>query len=144
LGRAKVTTTLAIYTHLFADDHFDAMAGPKAERDRPTSQNLSRTGHRTDAGTHMDRHPAPLVSALFTFADVDTRADADATTREGGHKLQAASGRLGGSVEQREDTVSGVLCPPSAVLRQQAIDHPVVSVEFMAPARVTLSAQEFG
>ena len=26
MGHAKVTTTLAIYTHLFADDHADAMA----------------------------------------------------------------------------------------------------------------------
>jgi hypothetical protein len=25
MGHAKVTTTLAIYTHLFADDHSDAM-----------------------------------------------------------------------------------------------------------------------
>lgn len=26
MGHAKVTTTLAVYTHLFADDHADAMA----------------------------------------------------------------------------------------------------------------------
>ena len=25
MGHAKVTTTLAVYTHLFADDHSDAM-----------------------------------------------------------------------------------------------------------------------
>jgi hypothetical protein len=26
MGHAKVTTTLTVYTHLFADDHTDAMA----------------------------------------------------------------------------------------------------------------------
>jgi len=26
MGHAKVTTTLSVYTHLFADDHADAMA----------------------------------------------------------------------------------------------------------------------
>jgi integrase len=30
MGHSKVTTTLSIYTHLFADDHSDAMAALKA------------------------------------------------------------------------------------------------------------------
>ena len=39
MGHANVTTTLTVYTHLFADDHADAMAAlgatvaPKAEAD---------------------------------------------------------------------------------------------------------------
>ena len=31
MGHAKVTTTLAIYTHLFDDDHAETMAAPKAK-----------------------------------------------------------------------------------------------------------------
>ena len=34
MGHAKVTTTLSIYTHLFADDHSDAMAALGAMGER--------------------------------------------------------------------------------------------------------------
>ena len=39
MGHAKVTTTLAIYTHLFADDHTETMAALEA-MSRPVTPNV--------------------------------------------------------------------------------------------------------
>lgn len=39
MGHAKVTTTLAIYTHLFDDDHADSMAALEA-MSRPAAPNV--------------------------------------------------------------------------------------------------------
>jgi integrase len=39
MGHAKVTTTLAIYTHLFQDDHSEAMTA-LAAMSRPPSPNV--------------------------------------------------------------------------------------------------------
>lgn len=36
MGHLKVTTTLTIYTHLFADDHADAMAAMGAMQAEPS------------------------------------------------------------------------------------------------------------
>lgn len=44
MGHAKVTTTLTVYTHLFADDHSDAMAalGAMDRQPAPDTGNVIR------------------------------------------------------------------------------------------------------
>ncbi len=43
MGHAKVTTTLTVYTHLFADDHSDAMAALGAmAAPKPKANNVIR------------------------------------------------------------------------------------------------------
>jgi hypothetical protein len=45
---------------------------------RSARQDFSRSRHRTDARTYMNREPAPLFPAPFALADVNAGADADA------------------------------------------------------------------
>jgi hypothetical protein len=45
MGHAKVTTTLAIYTHLFDDDHADSTASLDA-MSRPSEPNVVPIGRR--------------------------------------------------------------------------------------------------
>jgi hypothetical protein len=46
MGHAKVTTTLAIYAHLFADDHVETMAALEAMRAPVDSTNVVRLRRR--------------------------------------------------------------------------------------------------
>jgi hypothetical protein len=49
MGHAKVTTTLAIYTHLFADDHAETMAALEA-MSRPAAPNVVPMRRSTNVG----------------------------------------------------------------------------------------------
>ena len=101
-------------------------------------QHLTRSGHRADSRTDVHRHAAPLVAALLALADVHAGADRDAVGGQRGHQVQTAPGGLRRAVEQREDTVAGVLGPPTAVPRQHRVDQPVVVVEMSTPVIVAL------
>jgi hypothetical protein len=99
--------------------------------------------HPTDPSAQVHRHPTPFVAAPLAFADVHAHSDVDAKACKGRHEFEAAAGRLGGPVEQREDAVAGVLGALPAVLRQQSVDQTVVGIELVAPMRVALSAEQF-
>jgi hypothetical protein len=88
MGHAKVTTTLGVYAHLYADDHGDAMAalrgdggGTIAGRQRDTAVALDRdsdtsaTSHRRrpDVGTLSapKRAEGELLSLRTTITDFD-------------------------------------------------------------------------
>jgi hypothetical protein len=62
MGHAKVTTTLAIYTHLFDDDHAETIAALEA-MSRPVDAE-----RRTDAPTELGRRSVVFNEIAF-FAD---------------------------------------------------------------------------
>jgi hypothetical protein len=64
----------------------------------------------------MNGESAPFVAAALTFANVHAGADADTSSAKGGDQFQRAPSRLGGSIEECEDAVAGVLGASTAVL----------------------------
>ena len=121
--------------------------------DRSRTVRLVRTspcsGHGADARAGMNGQPAPLVSAPFTFTDVESSSDWDVACREGRYQSERTSCGLGRGIEKRENAVAGVVGPEaaerlvldwSAPIRHQtfykAVFRPSVLRAISSPLRV--------